>query len=254
MLASLAFKGFFGREMNKKKLKPDSKRKGNKKSRSISIDLTISIVVVVVIVFALVVSVSYLTVSRKAKTQLEEKANEYIVNLIDSLELPIWNMDEESVIKIGESYIDNELVAVLRITEPDGSVKFQKVIDDKQDLIKRSGEISHDGQLLGHVEIELTKHLYEESNRQLLKTSILTMWVTVLVLFGGTGLLLRVFLKRPLDDLIKGIDRIAKGDYEYRFHEVKQREIETIISSFDYMAEQVKSREKSLSTINRRKE
>ena len=80
------------------------------------------------------------------------------------------------------------------------------------------------------------------------------MWVTVLVLFGGTGLLLRVFLKRPLDDLIKGIDRIAKGDYEYRFHEVKQREIETIISSFDYMAEQVKSREKSLSTINRRKE
>jgi len=59
------------------------------------------------------------------------------------------------------------------------------------------------------------------------------MLVIISALSGVTGLLLRVFLKRPIDDLLKGIDRIAKGDYEDRFHEAKQREIETIITRFN---------------------
>ena len=240
--------------VKKEKLESSSKRNRSKKGRSISRDLTIFLVLVVVVTFALVISVRSLVVSRKAKAQLEEKVDEYMSYLIDSLELPIWNLDEESVRKIGKSYIDNELVAVIRITRPDGNVIFEKVKENEQDLIKRAGKVIHDGEIIGHIELGLTKRLYKENNRQLLWTSVLMMLVIISALSGVTGLLLRVFLKRPIDDLLKGIDRIAKGDYEYKFHEAKQREIETIITSFNYMAKQINSREKSLNSVNRRLE
>ncbi|MEE9474580.1 MAG: hypothetical protein V3V36_02810, partial [Candidatus Hydrothermarchaeaceae archaeon] len=111
--------------IKKEKLESSLKRNPSKRGRSISRDLTVFLVLVVVVAFALVISVSYLIVSRKAKVQLEEKADEYMSYLIDSLELFIWNLDVESVRKIGKSYIDNELVAVVRISEPDGNVMFE---------------------------------------------------------------------------------------------------------------------------------
>lgn len=224
------------------------------KSRTISRDVTICIVLVVVVVSSLVISLNYLIVSRKAKAQLMQKADEYLSYLIDSLELSIWAIDEEGVRKIIESYINNEIVAKLRITESTGNISFERVKQHEKDLVEKTGAVTHAGQIIGHVEIGLTSRLHKESNRQLLRSSILTMFAIILALIAVTGLLLRVFLKNPLNDLIQGIDRIARGEYEYSVHEAKQREIEAIISRFNYMAEQIKAREKSLSDINRRLE
>ncbi len=224
------------------------------KSRNISRDVTISIVLVVVLVSSLVISLNFLIVSRKAKAQLIQKADEYLSYLIDSLELSIWNINEEGVRKIIEPYINNELVARLRITEPTGNISFERIKQHGNDLVEKTGAVTHEGQIIGHVEIGLTSRLYKESNRQLLWSSILTMLVIILALICVTGLLLRVFLKSPLNGLIQGIDRIAKGDYEYKFPKAKQREIKTIITRFNYMAEQIKVREKSLSDIKRRLE
>ena len=230
--------------------------KGNRseKSRTISRDVTICIVLVVVVVSSLVISLNYLIVSRKAKAQLMQKADEYLSYLIDSLELSIWAIDEEGVRKIIESYINNELVSKLRITESTGNISFERVKQHEKDLVEKMGVVRHEGQIIGHVEIGLTSRLYKESNRQLLWSSILTMFAIILALIAMTGFLLRIFLKNPLNDLIQGIDRIAKGEYEYSVHEPKQREIETIISRFNYMAEKIKGREKSLSEVNRRLE
>ena len=239
------------REENSKSI---SKYKLIRKGRTISRDLTVCLVLVVAVVSIITTSLSYLAISRKGNRQLEQKADEYIAYLIESLEFPIWHLDKESVKKTGESYIDNELFAVLLITEPNGDILFENVKKNEKDLIKREGKVIHNGRFIGHIKIGLTTRLYKEGTRQLLWTSILTMLFIILALAGVTRLLLRVFLKSPLDDLIQGIDRIAKGEYGYDFHEAKQREIETIISRFNYMAEKIKGREKSLSEVNRRLE
>ena len=222
--------------------------------RAISKDLTISLVAVVVIVSILFSSLTYFIVSKKAKFQLDEKADDYISYLVDSLEMPLWNIDEEGVIKVGESYINNELVARLRITESIDNVIFDRTKEDKRNLINRSGEVTHNNKIVGHIELALTPRIYMENNRKLLWSSLITMLVIVVVLVGATGLLLRVFLRKPLDLLIEGIDRIAGGDYEYKIHGIKQKEIKMIISRFNYMAEQVKRREQSLNDVNRQLE
>ena len=48
------------------------------------------------------------------------------------------------------------------------------------------------------------------------------------------------------------MDRIAEGDYEYKTRRYDQKEIETIISKFNDMAQKVENREKSLADVNAR--
>jgi signal transduction histidine kinase len=216
------------------------------KGRTISRDLTISHVLVVVVVSTLIISLNYWRVSRKSAAQLEQKADEHISYLLASLEIPIWNFNKEVVRKIGQTYIDNELVAVLRITDDRDHTIFESVKDNEKDLIERAREVIHNGKVIGHIDIGLTTRLYKESNRQLLRANLLTLLIFILALSGVTGLLVRVSLRSSLNDLIHGIEQIARGDYEYRFVEAKQREIETIISRFKYMGEQVKGREEEI--------
>ncbi len=143
------------------------KRNRSEKTRTISRDVTVCIVLVVVVVSSLVISLNYLIVSRKAKAQLMQKADEYLSYLIDSLELSIWAINEEGVRKIVESYINNELVSKLRITESAGNFSFERVKQYEKDLVEKTGAVTHAGQIIGHVEIGLTSRLYKESNHQL---------------------------------------------------------------------------------------
>jgi two-component system, cell cycle sensor histidine kinase and response regulator CckA len=223
----------------------------NLRQRSISRDLTVALVIVVLFASALVIAINYLISIRNALEQLNQKAGEYTAYLVDSLELPIWHVDEEGVRKIAQSYLNNELIAELRIEEASGAVLFEKVKSGHTDFIERAGVIRHNGQPIGRVKIGLTARLYREYNRRQLWSSVVTMLVSIFVLIGLTGILLRVLLRNPIDNLVDGIDRIALGDYEYRFNGGKQSEIEVILSRCNFMAEQIRAREKSLNKVNR---
>ena len=223
--------------------------------RSISRDLTIALVIVVLFASSLAIVINYLVAAKIAREQLGKKADEYASYLMDSLELPIWHVDGEGVRKIARSYFNNELIARLRIRESTGTVLFdQSKSEEINSVMERTRNVRHNGQVIGQIEIGLTSRIYRENNRRLIESSILTMLVSILVLIGLTGILLRVFLRNPIDSLVDGIDRIAHGDYEYRFVGGKQTEIEVILSRCNFMADQVRAREKSLSDVNRRLE
>jgi methyl-accepting chemotaxis protein len=164
--------------------------------------------------------------------------------------VPIWTFDEHTVGKICNSFFENEIVAQLRVKNYLGETLFDNSKYDDSELVEKLGKIIHDGNDIGSIEIALTLQLYKENNLQLLKSSMISMLVTILMIIGVTTILLKLFLRNPLDYLYDRIDRIAEGDYEYKTQKYNQREIETIISKFNDMAERVQNREKSLSEIN----
>ena len=193
--------------------------------RAISKDLTISLVAVVVIVSILFSSLTYFIVSKKAKFQLDEKADDYISYLVDSLEMPLWNIDEEGVIKVGESYINNELVARLRITESIDNVIFDRTKEDKRNLINRSGEVTHNNKIVGHIELALTPRIYMENNRKLLWSSLITMLVNTLIEFN-LGIILMYLLWVPF--------KIRKhGKY---YFQLSFRDLKDVKTDFDAIA------------------
>jgi signal transduction histidine kinase/DNA-binding response OmpR family regulator len=226
---------------------PSSKKR---LKRTIVRDLTISLAAVVALVFVMIVSFNWWMMARKADLQYNEKSRNYRTFLQQSLQLPLWNLDKESVEKICTSFINNEEVARLLVVEASGTVMFEEIKPDETALHEDRWDIVYNGNIIGSVEMGLSHRLQSERNRELLFSSAISMVAVILGLVCVTGILLKTFLKNPLDNLIERIDRIAMGDYESGFHEAKQKEIQTIISKFDGMAEQIKKREQSLTEVN----
>ena len=222
----------------------------NIKRRTISRDLTISVVIVVLLASSFFIFLSYLFSIRRGNSLLKQKAQEYSVYIRDSLELSLWNYDTESIVKVGESYIKNEVISSFLITDAAGQIIFEQIKEDVNDLVTEELDIFHQGNKIGSVKIGLTTKLYRESIQQILLSNFLSMLITIIVLVIVTRLLVRLFLRSPFNDLIDGIDQIANGKYDYSFKNIKQWEIRRIISSFNSMVEQIKKRENSLGEIN----
>jgi len=93
---------------NKKKSGYSSKSNASTGNRTISKDLVVSLVLAVAAVSILTISLNFWILSRKSESQNKQKSAEYVAYLQDSLELPIWNFDEEGVKKISNSFYKNE--------------------------------------------------------------------------------------------------------------------------------------------------
>ena len=59
--------------------------------RSISRTLSIGLIITLVLVAGLSLGVNFVLSSRKAKTELETRVEEYISALTDALRVPVWN-------------------------------------------------------------------------------------------------------------------------------------------------------------------
>ncbi|NNG02362.1 MAG: response regulator [Desulfobacteraceae bacterium] len=219
--------------------------------RSLSRDIILSLSIVVIITASIYMFVTYSILSRQAQHQFEGKADEYITFLQKSLEIPLWNMDEASIQKVCNSFVRNDTVSLLKITDTTERLSFSYENESPGDHIRRNAMIEHNGIKVGTIHLNLEARMKYERIRQTLWTIIATMLVMLLSLTTGAGLATRFFLKNPLSHLIHGIERIAAGDYDHQFKSAPQKEIASIISKFEMMVEQIKSREVSLTEMNK---
>lgn len=215
--------------------------------RTITRDLVLSIVTVVVLISAAVAALNYRIMSEKARVELETTADEYLSYLVSSLELPIWAIDNAAVLSIAESYGKNEQVAQLKISVTfNNATVFNMVKEEASGLVTRTGDIAHEGQVIGQVALGLTSKFYKRTIEQLLVTTVLTTFLISISLTGLTLFFSRMFLQRPFNNVIEGIEQISEGNYNYSFSQVRHREMQTVISKFIAMANRIKNREKSL--------
>lgn len=215
--------------------------------RTIARDLVVSIIAVVVLISAGVAMLNYRIMSEKARVELETTADEYLSYLVSSLELPIWAIDDAAILSIAEAYGNNDQVASLKITATfNNTTLFNLTKGETSGLVTRTGDVRHEGQVIGQVTLGLTAKFYRRTIGQLLVNSVLTTILISISLTGLTLLFSRMFLKRPFDNLILGIEQISRGNYNYSFSQVRHGEIQTVISKFIAMADTIKLRERSL--------
>ena len=229
---------------------PASKRS----RRTLHRDLIVSIVLVVAGVFAVVVSLAYGYLSHKAKVQSRETLVEFSDYLHDSLELPIWNIDEEGIHKICNSFFENALVARMKVSDHEGTVFFEKQRIDTDGAMARRTAITHGDAVVGHFEIALDPQFFLKQQRQLMWMGIAGLAAIVLVLTATLRIVLKVFLISPLNQLIQRTDQISRGEYDFADLQAPQQEIRAIASRFNTMADRIRNRERSLKKVNLRLE
>jgi len=223
--------------------------------RTISRDLTISLVLAVLVPSALLYGLTYWFVSRTSRLELEEKAEEYVSYLVDSLALPVWSMDEEGVRRIADSFMRGDLVSLMRIRDTTNQqVLFEARETGLEALVLKERPIIFNQRVIGSVSVGLSARPYENRLNALLWSNLRNTLLIVIVLTIITSLFVRRYLRHPLDLLIRGIEKLSQGDYSYTFPGFKQREIQTIVTKFREMADQVRTRQKSLEQANRQLE
>ena len=220
------------------------------KSRSISRQLTISLMLIVSLIEGALITIVYTTQQRAHLRELEQQADSYADNLAQVLAVPIWDFDDEQIAKIGSGYIRGDVIDEIRIVDSQGTVLYESRKQASQGgRIARSRDVFHRKQRIGQVDLYLSPRAYTADLVWLRDVILMVLAASLVIIFFTTGLLLRIFMRRPLAVLQRGIDRIAQGDYTHRLN-VHHLELAGIAEGFGRMAEVVQARENDLQRLN----
>ena len=203
-----------------------------------------------IVVAGVIIILNYLYSSRQAHLSLEQSADEYIVRLSDSLELPLWTLDMEGVDKIAATYFSITSIVSVTIRDEDGRVLVGHRVADEGEQLLRVRDVVHLEKVIGRVEIGLTLRYLLKDIKNRMWSALLTMFFVVLAVILCTGILLRTRLKKPLADLLETINLMAQGEYDEKHPRVRLEEFEVILVRFDLMAREVRSREQRMQQLN----
>jgi len=221
------------------------------KPRSISRTLSAGLIITLVLVAGLSLGVNFILSARKAKAELETRADEYISALTDALKIPLWNYSEETIAVICESYAQNEFVTKLLLEDQKGTVLFKKEKVDQRLVVSRSRDIFYEGNLIGRVQIALTSGYYTAVNRQLFQSVSLTIIIMIGALLVMTGVLLRQLLKKPISQFIKMVDKYAAGESDAFKQGTPYREFRPLLDVLNKMGAKIASQKQDITEQKR---
>ena len=181
-------------------------------SRSISRDLTLSLVLTVTVVAAAALVLLFAATERQALRENEARAESYIVFLQETLRIPMWELNDQAIGEIGRTFAQNEYVASITIRDTTGRTLFEA--GNESGGLRKDADILHDSHFLGHVSLTLSMKALEVSRRELLLNFAASTLLCVIVLAAATGILLRIFLRRPFEDLDGLVTAYAEGRYD----------------------------------------
>jgi signal transduction histidine kinase/DNA-binding response OmpR family regulator len=231
--------------------RPKKKSRFKLGRRSLTKDIIQSQIVIVVATALLLVIVGYSILSKQDRKRYINKKNEYLTYLQHSIDIPIWNVDHSGLKKICSSFAKNDLVAHLLIEDDSGDPLFSYDSGQDSDILTDTAMIFHGSEVIGKIHLGISLHTAKEQTRQLILSSITTMLAILIALLAATGLMVRIVLHSPINQLIKGIDRVAQGEYTYQLKTSRHKEIATIGSKFQAMALKIKQREAKLTRSQR---
>jgi PAS domain S-box-containing protein len=216
--------------------------------RSISKDLTLGLILIVLIASSIALLTAYYVSQKKATTELQAKADEYVAFIKDTLVLPLWNYDFETINAVCRTYLQNDLITGIQVSDRRGQLNISMVKEDAPASFMRTVELTRLDIPIGQVAISMTHGYQSRFNRQLFGTFTFTILINLATLAVLTGLMLRMSLKRPLDRLNRVVDSYAAGEYRSFGQEVRYAEFQPLVNTLDQMGQEIR---KQLSTTKK---
>ena len=216
--------------------------------RSISKDLTIGLILVVLVVSSLAMLMAHYAARKKAEAELQVKADEYTVFIKDTLVLPLWNYDFETIKAVCRTYLQNDLITGIQVSDMRNQININMVKEDAKPTVVRTVDLFHHDIPVGRVGISLTYGYLTQLNRQLFWSYALVILTNLVTLVVLTGILLRMSLKRPLNRLNEIVESYAAGEYPSFVNDVPHAELRPLVDTLDQMGRKIQLH---LSTIRK---
>ena len=220
--------------------------------RSLSKELALGLILLLILFEGVLLAYVYNRQSAFLLQELEKKADDYAEKISEVLVVPLWDFDDEQIGKIGMSFLQSDVIDEVHIKDAEGKTLLKATGRmGSQGLLRRSVAVTYKDQIIGHADLVFSLGIINADLAWLRNTILLILVLSLVVIFVTTRILLRVFMRKPLNILQNGIDRVAQGDYAYGFDEIHHLELIGIASRIKEMATDIQARENSLQVINK---
>jgi len=201
--------------------------------------------------------------------ELNERAAVLLNSLTTNSEYPILIRDREEISRLAKGILTQRDVAFCRIEDIDGAVLFEGGTKEGRPIREFSSTVvtnrvveeRDEGMILGapmKVEEEMGK-IYlaislsglNQKIKDIKETVAIFTIVTVILVSLASSLLLRLILSGPIRMLLRGTERIAGGDLDYKVPVKSKNEIGMLAVSFNQMTEDLKKTTTSITNLNR---
>ena len=186
------------------------------KNPSISRNLTIWLSTAFMILSSLGLFTFYAIEARHGKAHLKGQGYRYLDVISQSVKFSLWNLDREGVETIANAYAGNEAIVRLIVRDAMGKVLFRH---DRTwqyaplEVLKQ--DIYYQGDRVGSLSLALTGFFLDRQQRRLVFAGVVIQLIALVSIIGLTSLLLRRFLKKPLDSFRGLAERFAAGEYKH---------------------------------------
>lgn len=184
------------------------------KRASIVTHLTVSLMITVAVVSILAITGFSVQAVRQARDKLEQEAAQALDYLASVLALPVWDYDNPAIRNISETFVRDKQVVHLTVIANPHRILYETGEPIGGDVLHHSRFIVHQGEAIGEVHLAFSRAFYRENVQQLLMFSVLTILIVLFTLMLSTRLLIRVFLKQPLDHLTEMVRSYGAGAYD----------------------------------------
>ena len=222
-------------------------------NRSLVQKITTGSTALIVCAFLVALVANYWHALAQAKIDHQRQLDRQLNLLSQSLGIPLWSLDDNSVNLIGDAYMTGSDAASLKIfSSHDKQILYSQEQEPSAKVIYGRKDIVHEGQIIGHVNVGLSGASYAASLTRLLVFSIVLGSFIVLSLALFMRILFKKHLEVPLESLGIWTDRVASGDYGGTPPTINLVELSSVAVKFSNMSQKIQDRERSLLTSERK--
>ncbi|MEO7996998.1 MAG: PAS domain-containing protein [Gemmatimonadaceae bacterium] len=188
---------------------------------------------------ALVMLVVVLVFQRSAERSLRVEAQESGERLAALLATPLWDLDVDRAIEIGEAFASDRRVVSIVIREPvAGTVRSIRRSSTTDTILVQATSI-HEGRPVGEVTLAFDRAIYRAQSIAILQTASIVALIALIVTLIAVRLVLRRLLERPLLELSALVKSAAAGDFDGQARSVGYGELRDFSNVLGDMGERI---------------
>jgi len=201
--------------------------------------------------------------------ELDERTAVLLNSLTTNSEYPILIRDREAISRLAKGILTQRDVAFCRIEDIDGTVLFEggrkegrpirefsstvvtnRVVEERDEgmILGASTEVEEE---MGKIYLAISLSGLNEKIKDIKETVAIFTIVTVILVSLLSSLLLKLILSNPIHMLVRGTERIARGDLDHKVPVKRSDEIGILAVSFNKMTADLKATTTSIANLNK---
>ena len=167
--------------------------------------------------------------------------------LFDTFTVQLWLFDLNTTKELCKLFSESPEVSGLRLLDHKKKVVFEQAPSHKETTVHINRELRYQGKkLVGYLDIYYTDTSREEQRKNTFIMAILMVIGNIVGSFLFINILLKRYLSRPLKDLQKDMDLLAKGDFQQSGLVGQKAEIQNIIDTFNKLTVSLRERDEEI--------